>query len=255
MHHNVRIIPRLDVKNDTVVKGIHLEGLRVVGRPSELAHKYYKDGADEILYMDAVASLYERNSLEDIVRQTSADIFIPITVGGGIRSIGDIRHLLHAGADKVAINTAAVRRPEFIKEASRMFGSQCIVLSVEAKKIRDNCWEAYVETGRESTGIDVMEWVSKAEKLGVGEILITSIDNEGMKSGFEMDLIERIVSLVSVPVIACGGAGSPKHVAKIAQSGDVSAVASASLFHYNICSIRDVKQCLDEDGISVRICP
>ena len=253
MHHNVRIIPRLDVKNETVVKGIHLEGLRVVGTPGDLARKYYENGADEILYMDAVASLYDRNSLEDIVKNASEDVFIPITVGGGIRTVDDIRRLLHAGADKVAINTAAVRSPAFLGEASKMFGSQCIVLSVEAKKISDESWEAYVDTGRESTGIDVMEWIRKAEDLGVGEILITSIDKEGTKSGFEQDLIDRVTSLVSIPVIVCGGAGTPQHVEGVAKSGNVSAVAVASVLHYDIATIEEIKHCLDESGVPVRI--
>ena len=164
--HNFRIIPRLDIKNNTIVKGIHLEGLRVVGVPSEASQKYYDDGADEILYMDAVASLYERNSLKDIIRKVVGNVFVPLTVGGGIRSLENINAILRAGADKVAINTAAVKRPEFIREASKVYGSQCIVASIETKKVRQGKWEAYIDTGRESTGVDVIEWAQRLVDLG-----------------------------------------------------------------------------------------
>ena len=212
MARKVRIIPRLDVKNNTVVKGIHLEGLRVVGIPSELARKYYLTGADELLYMDAVASLYERNSLQDIIKKTVSEVFIPLTVGGGIRTLDDIKNILRAGADKVAINTASVKRPEFIKEAANRFGSQCIVASIEAKRVREGKWEAYIDTGRESTGLDVFEWAQHLVDLGAGELLITSIDREGTKKGFEIELIKKIADVVPIPVIASGGAGHPQHI-------------------------------------------
>jgi imidazole glycerol-phosphate synthase subunit HisF len=249
----MRIIPRLDIKNNTVVKGIHLEGLRVVGTPAELSKRYYAQGADEILYMDAVASLYERNSLKDIIRAVSTDVFVPLTAGGGIRSIEDIREILRAGADKVAINTAAVRRPDFIREASRTFGSQCIVASIEAKGHNDGTWEAYIDTGRESTGIDAVEWARELERLGAGELLVTSIDHEGMKHGFEIDLTALITDLVSIPVIACGGCGRPEHVEELLKRAPVSAVACASVFHYQMCEIPELKAHLHEGGIPVSL--
>lgn len=249
---NIRIIPRLDVKNDTVVKGIHLEGLRVVGNPMDLAVKYYQEGADEILYMDAVASLYERNSLLEIVEKTSRAVFIPMTVGGGIRSLDDIRSLLRAGADKVAINTAAVKRPEFIREASQRYGAQCIVLSIEAKR-HGNRWEAYIDTGRQSTGVDAVEWAERAVGLGAGEILLTSIDHEGVKKGYDIALTRETSRRVSVPVIACGGAGRPEHVFDVLQEGKANAVAFASILHYNLASIRNIKDFLAGKSLNIRL--
>lgn len=249
---NIRVIPRLDVKNDTVVKGIHLEGLRVVGKPMDLAVKYYQEGADELLYMDAVASLYERNNLFDIVEKTSRSVFIPMTIGGGIRTLDDIQLLLRAGADKVAINTAAIKRPEFIREAAQKYGSQCIVLSIEAKRIGDNRWEAYIDTGRQSTGVDAVEWSERAVALGAGEILVTSVDHEGLKKGYDLPLTHKISSRVSVPVIACGGAGSPEHAFEAVQEGKANAVAFASLLHYNLFKISDVKEHLKNHRVDVR---
>ncbi len=249
----LRIIPRLDVKNNTIVKGIHLEGLRVVGVPAEASKKYYLQGADEILYMDAVASLYERNSLTDIIKDVAGNVFVPLTVGGGIRTLDDIRTVLRAGADKVAINTAAVRRPEFIKEASKVFGSQCIVASIEAKRIAEDKWEAYVDTGRESTGVDAVEWAQRVVELGAGELLITSIDYEGTRLGFEIELIKAIAPKVAVPVIACGGCGRPQHIVELVKETGVNAVACASIFHYNFFDIPTVKKKLREEGIDVSI--
>src|SRR3989344_2937347 len=182
----VRLIPRLDIKGSNIVKGVHTEGLRVVGHPKELALKYYQEGADEIAYMDIVASLYDRNLDFDQLRSVCDNIFIPFTVGGGIRSINDINNALRAGADKVAINTHAIHHPEFLAEAARNFGSQCIVLSIEAKKIRVNKWEAYTEGGRERTSVDVVEWARTAIDLGVGEIMLTSIDQDGTQRGYDM---------------------------------------------------------------------
>ena len=249
----LRIIPRLDVKNNTIVKGIHLEGLRVVGVPSDASRKYYLQGADEILYMDAVASLYERNSLTDIIREVAGNVFVPLTVGGGIRGLEDIRQVLRAGADKVAINTAAVRRPEFIKEAAKVFGSQCIVASIEAKKIGDGKWEAYVDTGRESTGVDAVEWAQRLVELGAGELLITSIDHEGTRLGFEIELIKAIAPKVAVPVIACGGCGMPEHIIDLVSQTNVNAVACASIFHYDLFDIPSVKAKLRAEGLEVSI--
>lgn len=249
--NKIRIIPRLDIKNNTIVKGIHLEGLRVVGVPEEASLKYYAQGADEILYMDAVASLYERNSLKDIIRRVAEDVFVPLTVGGGLRTVQDIREVLRAGADKVALNTAVIRRPELIREAAGMFGSQCIVVSIEAKKTGDGRWEAYIDTGREATGVDALEWAERAVRLGAGEILITSIDHEGMKKGFEIDLVRRITNAVPIPVIACGGCGDARHIEELLAAAPVSAVACASIFHYDLCPIPQVKKHLLSRDIPV----
>jgi cyclase len=203
----VRVIARLDVKGPNVIKGIHLEGLRVIGSPGALARRYYAEGADEILYMDVAASLYGRNNILSVVEETAGEIFIPMTVGGGIRSIDDIVAALRSGADKVAVNTAALARPEFLREAAQAFGRQCIVLSVEAKRRGPGQWEALTDNGREITGVDVLDWVVEAERLGVGEILLTSVDREGTRRGFDMELVTAVRERVEVPVIACGGAG------------------------------------------------
>ncbi len=250
---NVRIIPRLDVKGPNVVKGIHLEGLRVVGKPAELAKKYYDQGADEILYIDIVASLYERNNLSDVVKDAiSLGVFVPMTVGGGVRSLEDIQKLLNAGADKVAINTAATRNPSLITEASKRFGSQCIVGSIEAKKCADNKWEAYIDNGREKTGLDAIEWAQKLVELGAGELLVTSIDQEGTEKGYELELIKKISESVFVPVIACGGAGSSKDIAKCISETGCDAISFASIIHYNKSSIQDIKQELENQKIPLR---
>ena len=199
-----RLIPRLDVKGKNLIKGIHLEGLRVIGDPQAFARKYYEDGADELLYVDVVASLYGRNSLHDIVRRTAQDVFVPLTVTGGLRSVDDVREMLRAGADKVGINTAATKRPELIREVARKFGSQCMVLSIEAKRTSAGKWEAFTDNGREPTGLDVVEWAQRGVELGAGEILLTSVDQEGTRDGFDTDLIAAVASVVPVPVIASG---------------------------------------------------
>jgi cyclase len=231
---NIRIIPRLDIKGPNLVKGIQLEGIRVLGKPEEFAFWYYLNGADELLYIDVVASLYGRNSLSEIVQRTSKDIFIPLTVGGGLRSLDDIRGALKSGADKVALNTAAIRNPDLIEEASRRFGSSTIVVSIEAKKMVDGSYEAYIDNGRERTGLDVFEWSQRATELGAGEILITSIDREGTGKGFDLDLIRQIAENVSIPVIACGGAGTRDHVLNVITRGKADAVCIASMFHYDL---------------------
>lgn len=228
----MRIIPRLDIKGPNLVKGIHLEGLRVLGKPWDFALKYYEEGADELLYMDVVASLYGRNNLLEIVSRTAENIFIPLTVGGGIRTIEDIQKLLRAGADKVALNTAVIYRPALIQEAAKVFGSQCIVISIEAKKLPNDRYEALTDNGRQTTGVDVFEWAKRVEKLGAGEILVTSVDFEGTGKGYDKELIKKIVSLVSIPVIACGGAGNKEHVLEVARECQVSGISAASLFHY-----------------------
>jgi cyclase len=230
---NIRIIPRLDIKGPNLVKGIHFEGLRVLGKPEDFARFYYETGADELLYMDAVASLYGRNSLVDIIGKTSREIFIPLTVAGGLRSVDDIRAVLRAGADKVSINTAVVDRPELIREASRAFGSSTIVISIEAIKQPNGDYEAYVDYGRQSTGIDAFKWALYAVELGAGELVVTSIDNEGTGKGFDLTLTRKIAEAVPVPVIAGGGAGQIDHVYDVVAQGKADAVTLASMLHYN----------------------
>jgi len=249
---SIRLIARLDIKGPNVIKGVHLEGLRVVGAPGAIARGYYEQGIDEIVYMDVVASLYGRNGIFGIVSEAAKDIFVPLTVGGGIRTTDDIVGALHSGADKVAINTAAIHRPEFISEAAEVFGSQCIVLSVEAKRRAPGRWEALTDNGRETTGVDALEWVERGEKLGAGEILITSVDMEGTQQGFDAELLRAVHNRVSIPVIASGGAGSPAHVLAVAQDQTADAIACASIFHYKTSRIGDVKAGLAAAGIKVR---
>ena len=233
MTNNIRIIPRLDIKGPNLVKGIHLEGLRVLGKPEHFAEYYNESGADELIYMDAVASLYDRNSLVDIINRTAKKIFIPLTVGGGLRNIDDIRTVLQAGADKVSINTAAIKNPGIIKEASRRFGSSAIVVSIEAIRKEDGSYEAFIENGRQRTGRDVFEWALEVAELGAGEILILSIDREGTGKGYDIELTRRIAQSVSVPVVACGGAGTREHISDVIQEGYADAVSVASILHYN----------------------
>jgi len=230
---NIRIIPRLDIKGPNLVKGINFEGLRVFGKPEKFARYYYENGADELIYMDAVASLYNRNSLVDIVERTAREIFIPLTVGGGLRSLNDIRRVLRAGADKVSLNTAAIGNPDIIKEASLAFGSSTILVSIEAIRTPDGQYEAYVNFGREQTGVDVFDWAERAVDLGAGELMVTSIDREGTGRGFDMELIKRIARSVPVPVIAAGGAGQLTHVFDVIHEGMADAVALASILHYH----------------------
>lgn len=236
-----RIIPRLDIKGPNLVKGIHLEGLRVLGKPADFAKFYYDEGADELLFMDVVASLYERNSLHDIISATAKMNFIPITVGGGLRTIKDIKDVLRVGADKVCLNTAAIKNPNLIKEASRMFGSSTIVVSIEAIKESDGKYLAYTDNGREYTGIDVFEWAQKIDELGAGEIVITSVDNEGTGQGYDLDLVSKISNLVSIPVIAHGGAGKKEHIVDVLSNGGVSSAMISSLFHYHFIKENESK--------------
>lgn len=228
----VRIIPRLDIKGPNLVKGIHLEGLRALGKPSDFAKFYYEQGADEILFMDVVASLYERNSLHDIISETAKSVFIPITVGGGIRTLDDIKNILRCGADKVSINTAAIKNPKFIFEASREFGSSTIVVSIEAIRNSNGKYHAFIDNGREFTGIEVSEWAKKVEDLGCGEIIITSVDREGTGKGFDFELCQLVSDNVSIPVIAHGGAGKNENVIEILKKEIIDSVSIASIFHY-----------------------
>ncbi|MDP2167695.1 MAG: imidazole glycerol phosphate synthase cyclase subunit [Thermodesulfovibrionales bacterium] len=245
---SVRIIARLDIKGPNVVKGIHLEGLRVLGRPELFAPKYYEDGADELLYMDTVASLYGRNNLADIVSRAAENLYIPLTVGGGIRSVEDIRSLLRAGADKVAINTAAINNPNLVTEGARAFGSQCIVVSIEAKHRGPGKYECLTDNGREKTGVDVFEWVKRAADLGAGEILITSIDREGTGKGYDVELTRTVSDMVDIPVIACGGAGDADHVREVIQEGHADAVCAASIFHYGMLDYMVTRGEYKEEG-------
>ncbi|CAN1212233.1 imidazole glycerol-phosphate synthase [Tumidithrix helvetica PCC 7403] len=249
---SIRLIARLDVKGTNLIKGIHLEGLRVVGDPQVFAQRYYEAGADELIYMDAVASLYGRNNLTAIVKHTAQNIFIPLTVGGGVRSIEDVKTLLRSGADKIAINTAAIQRPELITEVARQFGSQCMVLSIEAKQISNCRWEAYTDNGRERTGIDVVEWAKKGVALGVGEILLTSVDREGTRKGFDLNLNQAVAEAVSVPVIASGGMGAVDHLLEVIQVGKVSAVAMADVLHYDRLSLQTMRKAAIDRGIQIR---
>lgn len=230
----VRIIPRLDIKGPNLVKGIHLEGLRALGKPADFAQYYYQQGADELLFMDVVASLYERNSLQDIISETAKRIFIPITVGGGLRTIADIREVLRAGADKVCINTAAIKDPNFLKKASVEFGSSTIVVAIEAIKQPDGAYHAFIDNGREHTGIEVGEWAMKVEELGAGELIITSVDREGTGKGFDMELLDCIGPKLSIPIIAHGGAGNSNQIVEVLQRKDIDAVSLASVLHYDV---------------------
>jgi len=229
----VRIIARLDIKGPNLVKGVQLEGLRVLGKPESFARFYYQSGADELFYMDAVASLYGRNSLLEIVRLTSSEIAIPLCVGGGIRSVDDVRAVLRAGADKVAINTAAIERPRLIQEVARAFGSSTVVVSIEAIHHGGGRYEAYTNYGRDSSGVDAFDWARQAVDLGAGEIMITSIDREGKGRGFDLELTRRISDAVPVPVVAGGGAGTVGHIAEVVENGGADAVSIASIIHYN----------------------
>ena len=249
---NVRLIPRLDIKGPNLIKGIHLEGLRVIGSPNEFAIKYYENGADELLYMDTVASLYGRNTLSEIVKQTTKDVFIPLTVGGGIRSTDDVHEILSSGADKVAVNTEALKRPEIITEISKRFGSQCMVISIEAKKTIVGKWEAYSDNGREHSGKDVVSWAREAVERGAGEILLTSVDMEGTRKGFDLELIKQVSNSVSVPVIASGGMGTLEHAISALKYADVYALAMADVLHYGRFSLSDIRSAAKKELIKVR---
>lgn len=252
MKQNIRLIARLEVKNDYLVKGIQLEGLRKLGDPHEFAKAYYEAGIDELLYLDIVASLYNRNNLSDIVRRTTDDVFIPITVGGGLRTLEDVHNILQQGADKVAINTAAIKDPGFITRVAEAYGSQCMVLSIQAKKRRDAPgWEAYYDNGREHSDLDVVAWAKEGEQRGAGEILLMSVDSEGLGHGMDQALIEEVSAAVRIPVIAAGGAGSVEDVVAAVHSG-ASAVSLSSMLHYKKIDVGTLKKQLAEHEIEVR---
>ncbi len=250
-----RIIPCLDVKDGRVVKGTNFVGLRDAGDPIELAKKYDDERADELVFLDITASHERRGTIVDIAKGCASQVFIPFTVGGGIRTVDDMRAILKAGADKISVNSAAVKNPEIIREGAEKFGRQCIVLAVDAKRVRDSkelCWEVYVNGGRKPTGIDCLEWVKKAVVLGAGEILLTSMDADGTKDGYDIELNRAVSEAVNVPVIASGGAGELEHFYRVLTEGKADAVLAASVFHYGKYTIRQVKDYLKSRGVEVR---
>ena len=251
--HTKRIIPCLDVKAGRVVKGTNFVGLQDAGDPVELAHIYDEEAADELVFLDITASVEQRKAMLDVINRTAGEVFMPLTVGGGISTVIDIRNALNAGADKTSLNTAAVKNPELISEGARLFGSQCIVLAVDAKRIAENKWEVYVNGGRTPTGLDVIEWVKRAVSLGAGEILLTSMDCDGTKNGYDIPLTRAVSEAVQVPVIASGGAGELEHFYDVLTAGKADAVLAASGFHYKKFSIRQVKEYLRSRGVEVRL--
>ena len=247
-----RIIARLEIKGTNLIKGIQLEGLRVIGKPSDYANKYYTEGVDELIYSDVVASLYGRNSLHDVVQETAKQIFVPLTVGGGVRSTEDVNSLLSVGADKVSVNTAAVKDPDLITRIANTFGSQCCVVEIQAKKTSDNEWTVLVDNGREPTGINVLDWTNQVIELGAGEILLTSIDRDGTRSGVDLQLILAVSKVATVPVIASGGVGTPEHVVDALLNTNLHSIAIADMFHYQRATISDVKEHLSTAGLEIR---
>ncbi|OUV88211.1 MAG: imidazole glycerol phosphate synthase subunit HisF [Pelagibacteraceae bacterium TMED136] len=248
-----RIIPCLDVKDGRVVKGINFIDLIDAGDPVEQASVYNQNGADEICFLDITASSDKRDILLDTVKKTAECCFVPLTVGGGVRSIQDIRKLLLAGADKVSINTAAIKNPNLIKESANKFGSQCIVVAIDAKKIKDNNWEVFTHGGRQSTQLNAVEFAKLAEENGAGEILLTSMDRDGTKEGYDIELTKKISSALKIPVIASGGVGSLKHLKDGIVEGGSSAVLAASIFHFGEYSIREAKEYLKKENVPVRL--
>jgi len=252
-----RIIPCLDVDAGRVVKGVRFVDIRDAGDPVEIARRYDEQGADEITFLDITASSDERETLVHVVEQVAAQVFIPLTVGGGIRSVEDVRRMLNAGADKVSINTAAVHNPEFVREASGRFGSQCIVVAIDARRVADDGgaprWEVFTHGGRRATGLEVIEWARRMADLGAGELLLTSMDRDGTRNGFDLELTRAVADAVGVPVIASGGVGNLQHLVEGVTLGRADAVLAASIFHFAEYTIREAKQCMAAAGIEVRI--
>jgi imidazole glycerol-phosphate synthase subunit HisF len=246
-----RLIARMDIKGPNLIKAVQLEGLRKLGDPQVFADRYYDQGVDELLYIDIVASLYGRSKLTEIVRRAARDVFVPMTVGGGVRNVDDVKDLLRAGADKIAINTAAVARPDLIHDVSQRFGSQCMVLSIEAKQQAPGRWEVYTDCGRERSGVDVVEWAQRGIELGAGELLITSIDQEGTRKGYDVGLIAAVTAVAEVPVIASGGYGVPAHLKQVVDAG-ADAVAVADALHYDRTTLPQLRQGMRDMGIPVR---
>ena len=248
-----RIIPCLDVNKGRVVKGIKFLNLVDAGDPVEAAYEYNLAGADEVVFLDITASHEKRKTIVDVVRRTAEKVFIPLTVGGGIRTVDDMEEILKNGADKTSVNTAAVNNPRLIRDGAKKFGSQCIVLAVDAKRVAKDKWEVYTHGGRTATGMDAVEWVKKAVALGAGEILLTSMDADGTKAGYDIPLNRAVAEAVDVPVIASGGAGSPEHMLHVLKEGKADAVLAASIFHYKEYSIGSVKKYLKDKGIAIRL--
>ncbi|HJB27655.1 MAG TPA: imidazole glycerol phosphate synthase subunit HisF [Candidatus Blautia faecavium] len=248
-----RIIPCLDVNKGRVVKGVNFVNLKDAGDPVEIAKAYDKEGADELVFLDITASSEARDTVVDMVRAVAANVFIPFTVGGGIRTVEDFKKLLREGADKISVNSAAIDRPELISEAADKFGSQCVVVAIDAKRRPDGGWNIYKHGGRLDTGIDAISWAKRVEKLGAGEILLTSMDCDGTKAGYDIELTKTVADAVSIPVIASGGAGSMEHFYEALTKGGADAALAASLFHYKELEIRQVKEYLSQKGVSVRL--
>ena len=248
-----RIIPCLDVKDGRVVKGVQFLNLRDAGDPVEIAKRYSEEGADEITFLDITASHENRDTMIDVVRRTASEVFVPLTVGGGVRTLDDVRNLLLAGADKIAINTAAVKNAQFVKDAADKFGSQCIVVAIDARLNGKNKWEVYTHGGRNPTGIDAIEWAIRMEFLGAGEILLTSMDKDGTKDGYDIELTKTVSRALKIPVIASGGAGSMDHLLEVINFGEADAALCASIFHYGEYTILEVKEYLRSKGVLIRI--
>jgi cyclase len=249
---SVRVIARLDIKGDNVVRGIHLEGLRVVGQPEEMARRYAEQGIDEIVFIDTVASLYGRNSTLAVIERTAREVFVPLTVGGGVRSVRDVADMLSVGADKITVNSAAVRRPVLIEEIAKEFGSQCVVSQIEVKAGPDGGWAVLIENGREKTGLDAVAWAVRCADLGAGEILLTSIDRDGTRKGYDIELTRTIASAVPIPVVASGGAGNPGHLVDVCLHAGADAVALGTLLHFRHSTLREIKEALQMHSIPVR---
>ncbi len=248
-----RIIPCLDVKDGRVVKGVRFVNLRDAGDPVEVAKKYSEEGADEITFLDITASHEKRKTMIDVVERTASEVFVPLTVGGGLRTVEDVRELLLAGADKITINTAAIADPDFVRRASQRFGSQCIVVAIDARRRNDGGWEVFTHGGRNPTGIDAVGWAAKMEDFGAGEILLTSMDRDGTEDGYDLELTRAISGIVGIPVIASGGAGRLEHLLEAVEAGRADAVLCASIFHYGKYSINEAKEFLSEMGVLVRL--
>lgn len=248
-----RIIPCLDVRDGKVVKGINFVGIKEVGDPVECAEEYNRQGADEIVFLDITATHEHRKTMADVVRKTAEKVFVPLTVGGGISTIEDFSTMLRAGADKVSVNSAALKNPQLIAQAADKFGSQCVVVAIDAKKMEDDSWHAYVAGGRKDTGIDAVSWAKQACELGAGEILLTSMDTDGTKEGFDLELLRAVTAVVNIPVIASGGCGKLEHFSEVFEKTDADAALAASLFHYRELSVGQVKEHLREKNIPVRL--
>lgn len=248
-----RIIPCLDVKDGRVVKGVNFVNLTDVGDPVDAARAYYEAGCDELVFLDITATHEERDTTVEMVRHVADQVFIPFTVGGGIRSVEDMNKMLKAGADKVAVNSSAVTNPQLIKDCSEKFGSQCVVVAIDGRREADGSWHVYVAGGRKDTGKDLIEWAKEAVDLGAGEILLTSMDKDGTKSGFDLDMLNAVASVVDVPIIASGGAGNKEHMVEVFQETPATGALAASIFHFGEVSIAETKQAMKEAGIEVRL--